>query len=148
MPGINRVTLIGNLGQDPEVRYMPNGNAVANLSLATSEKWKDKEGQKQERTEWHRVSVFGKLAEIIQKYCHKGDTLYLEGKLRTRSYEKDGIKRYTTEVIIDFDGKMEMLGGKRGENAPRNPQEPQRDFQARSVEGQSGPVDFDDDVPF
>ena len=99
---INKVTLIGTLGRDPEVRYLPNGNAVANISLATDESYNDKgTGQKVEQTEWHRITVYGKLAEICQQYLKKGSKSYFEGKLRTREWEKDGIKRYTTEIIAN-----------------------------------------------
>ncbi|RMP52136.1 Single-stranded DNA-binding protein, partial [Pseudomonas syringae pv. atrofaciens] len=95
--GVNKVILVGTCGQDPEVRYLPNGNAVTNLSLATSEQWTDKQsGQKVEKTEWHRVSLFGKVAEIAGEYLRKGSQVYIEGKLQTREWEKDGIKRYTT----------------------------------------------------
>lgn len=115
--GINKVILIGNLGSDPDVRYMPNGNAVANISLATSDSWRDREtGQQHERTEWHRVVFFGKLAEIVGQYLRKGSKIYVEGRLQTREWEKDGIKRYSTEVIVDFNGQMQMLDG-RGEGA-------------------------------
>ncbi|WP_297533030.1 single-stranded DNA-binding protein [Thalassolituus sp.] len=104
---INKVTLIGTLGRDPEVRYMPNGNAVANISLATDESYNDKAtGQKVEQTEWHRLTVYGRLAEICQQYLKKGSRAYFEGKLRTREWEKDGIKRYTTEIICN---EMMML---------------------------------------
>ena len=99
---VNKVTLIGTLGRDPEVRYMPNGNAVANLSLATDESYNDKNtGQKVEQTEWHRITVYGRLAEICQQYLKKGSRAYFEGKLRTREWEKDGIKRYTTEIVCN-----------------------------------------------
>ena len=98
--GINKVILIGNLGGDPETRYLPNGNAVTNLTLATSDSWRDKQtGQMQERTEWHRVTFFGKIAEIAGQYLRKGSKIYIEGRLQTREWEKDGVKRYTTEVI-------------------------------------------------
>ena len=112
--GVNKVILVGNLGQDPEIRYMPSGEAVANLSLATSETWKDKNtGQQQEKTEWHKVSVFGKLAEICGEYLRKGSQVYFEGKLQTRKWtDQQGQDKYTTEVIVDgFSGKMQMLGG-------------------------------------
>ena len=110
---VNKVTLIGTLGRDPEVRYMPNGNAVANLTLATDESYNDKQtGKKVESTEWHRITVYGKLAEIIQQYLKKGSKAYFEGKLRTREWEKDGVKRYTTEIIAN---DMMMLDG-RGDN--------------------------------
>ncbi len=115
--GINKVILVGNLGQDPEVRYMPNGNAVANISIATSDSWKDKNtGQVQERTEWHRVVLFGKLAEVTGEYLRKGSQVYVEGKLQTRKWtDQSGQEKYTTEIVVDgFDGKMQMLGG-RGE---------------------------------
>jgi single-strand DNA-binding protein len=99
--GVNKVILVGTCGQDPETRYMPNGNAVTNLLLATSEQWTDKQtGQKAEKTEWHRVSLFGKVAEIAGEYLRKGSQVYIEGKLQTREWEKDGIKRYTTEIIV------------------------------------------------
>ena len=112
--GINRVILIGNLGKDPEVRYTPNGKAVANLTLATSESWKDQSGQIQEKTEWHRVSIFGKLAEIAGEYLTKGSQIYIEGKLQTRKWQnKEGQDQYTTEIVLDpFNGVMQMLGGK------------------------------------
>lgn len=108
--GVNKVILVGNVGGDPDVRYMTNGSAVANISLATSESWKDKQtGQQQERTEWHRVVFFGRLAEVVGQYVRKGSKLYVEGKLQTREWEKDGIKRYTTEVLVDITGQMQML---------------------------------------
>ncbi|GAA4901980.1 single-stranded DNA-binding protein [Ferrimonas pelagia] len=108
--GINKVILVGNLGQDPEVRYMPNGKAVANLTVATSESWKDQQGQRQERTEWHRVSMFGGLAEVAGQYLRKGSKVYLEGKLQTRKWQdQNGQDRYTTEIIVDMRGTMEML---------------------------------------
>jgi single-strand DNA-binding protein len=111
--GVNKVILVGTCGQDPEVRYLPNGNAVTNLSLATSEQWTDKQsGQKVERTEWHRVSMFGKVAEIAGEYLRKGSQVYIEGKLQTREWEKDGIKRYTTEIVVDMQGTMQLLGGR------------------------------------
>ncbi|KWS70046.1 single-stranded DNA-binding protein [Pseudomonas amygdali] len=111
--GVNKVILVGTCGQDPEVRYLPNGNAVTNLSLATSEQWTDKQsGQKVEKTEWHRVSMFGKVAEIAGEYLRKGSQVYIEGKLQTREWEKDGIKRYTTEIVVDMQGTMQLLGGR------------------------------------
>lgn len=111
--GVNRVTLVGNLGQAPEVRYMPNGGAVANLSLATSETWRDKAtGEPKERTEWHRVVVFGKLAEIAGEYLTKGAKVYIEGQLQTRKWQDDqGIDHYTTEIVVNTRGTMQMLGG-------------------------------------
>jgi single-strand DNA-binding protein len=114
--GVNRVILVGNLGKDPEVRYTPQGKAVANLTLATSESWKDQSGQIQEKTEWHRVSMFGKLAEIAGEYLRKGSQVYIEGKLQTRKWQnKEGQDQFTTEVVLDpFNGVMQMLGGKGG----------------------------------
>ncbi len=115
--GINKVILIGNLGNDPEVRYMPSGDAVANVSLATSEAWKDKNtGEMQERTEWHRVVFFGKVAEVVKEYLRKGSKIYVEGKLRTRKWQgQDGQDRYTTEVVVDLGGTMQMLDSRRGD---------------------------------
>lgn len=123
--GVNRVILVGTLGQDPEVKYLPNGNAVTNLSLATSEQWKDKQsGEKVERTEWHRVVMFGKVAEIAGEYCRKGSQIYIEGKLQTREWEKDGIKRYTTEIVVDMQGTMQLLGGKpSGDSQQQSPRQ-------------------------
>ncbi|QCU89441.1 single-stranded DNA-binding protein [Thiomicrorhabdus sediminis] len=121
MRGVNKVILVGTLGADPEVKYAANGNAIANLSVATSEEWNDKStGQKQQKTEWHRVSMFGKLAEVAGQYLTKGSQVYLEGKLQTRKWQdQNGQDRYTTEVVLSgFDGKMEMLGG--GANARQN----------------------------
>ncbi|MDE3271542.1 single-stranded DNA-binding protein [Pseudoalteromonas sp. G4] len=120
--GINKVILVGNLGQDPEVRYMPNGNAVANITLATSDSYKDKNtGQLVDKTEWHRVVFFGKLAEVVGEYCRKGSQIYVEGKLQTRKWQdQQGQDKYTTEIVVDgFTGQMQMLGG-RGENAGNN----------------------------
>ncbi len=110
--GVNKVILVGHLGQDPEVRYMPNGNAVANITVATSESWKDQQGQQQERTEWHRVVMFRRLAEIAGEYLRKGSQVYLEGKLQTRKWQDQGGQdRYTTEIVAD---QMQMLGGRAG----------------------------------
>lgn len=169
--GVNKVILVGTCGQDPETRYMPNGNAVTNLSLATSEQWTDKQtGQKVEKTEWHRVSLYGKVAEIAGEYLRKGSQVYIEGKLQTREWEKDGIKRYTTEIVVDMQGTMQLLGGRpegSGDSAPRQqrPQaQPQREQAPREPQ-QSAPREsrpapqpaaqpapdydsFDDDIPF
>ncbi|MEK0161199.1 single-stranded DNA-binding protein [Pseudoalteromonas piscicida] len=114
--GVNKVILVGNLGQDPEVRYMPNGNGVANISIATTDSWKDKNtGQLQERTEWHRVVLFGKLAEVAGEYLRKGSQVYIEGRLQTRKWtDQSGQEKYTTEIVVDMGGQMQMLGG-RGE---------------------------------
>ncbi|SEE90390.1 single-stranded DNA-binding protein [Pseudomonas coleopterorum] len=164
--GVNKVILVGTCGQDPETRYMPNGNAVTNLSLATSEQWTDKQsGQKVERTEWHRVSLFGKVAEIAGEYLRKGSQVYIEGKLQTREWEKDGIKRYTTEIIVDMQGTLQLLGGRpQGDQAQRpagghqNPapraqsqSQPQRESRpAQQPASQQTPDDdfYDDNIPF
>ena len=141
MRGVNKVILIGNLGRDPEIRYTRDGTAVANLNVATTDSWKDAQGERQERTEWHRVVAWDKLAEIAKEYLSKGRQVYIEGRLQTRSWEdKDGNKRYTTEVRAD---QMVMLGG-RGDGprdagpGPRGPEELSREpFQAT-----------EEDVPF
>lgn len=130
--GVNKVILVGNLGNDPEVRYMPNGNAVANLSLATSESWKDQQGQMQERTEWHRLTMYRRLAEVAGEYLKKGSQIYVEGKLQTRKWQdQSGQERYTTEIIVD---QMQMLGGRvEGGNAgggyQQRPQQNQGGYQ-------------------
>lgn len=113
--GVNKVILVGYLGQDPEVRYMPNGGAVANITLATSESWKDRQtGEDREKTEWHRVVLFGKLAEVAGEYLRKGAQVYVEGALQTRKWtDQAGIEKYTTEVIVNVGGTMQMLGGRR-----------------------------------
>lgn len=143
--GINKVILVGNLGADPDTRYMPSGGAVTNLSLATSESWKDKQtGEPKERTEWHKVAMFGRLAEISAEYLKKGSQVYIEGKLRTRKWQdKDGNDRWTTEVIAD---EMQMLGGRSGGGAPMQGGDnfSQQGSPSRAAE----PDDFDDDIPF
>ena len=115
--GVNKVILLGNLGKDPEVKYMPNGNAVANITLATSETWNDKSsGEKKEKTEWHRVVFFGKLAEIVGQYLKKGSKIYIEGKLQTRKWQdQSGQDKYTTEIVVDIGGTMQMLDSRGGE---------------------------------
>ncbi len=112
--GVNKVILVGNLGQDPEVRYMPSGGAVANITLATSESWRDKAtGEMKEQTEWHRVVLFGKLAEVAGEYLRKGSQVYIEGQLRTRKWtDQSGQEKYTTEVVVNVGGTMQMLGGR------------------------------------
>jgi single-strand DNA-binding protein len=117
--GVNKVTLVGFLGQDPEVRYMPNGGAVANITLATSESWRDKQtGEVREKTEWHRVSLFNKLAEVAGEYLRKGSQVYIEAQLRHRSWVDDaGVTRYVTEIIVGQNGSMQMLGGRKEEAA-------------------------------
>lgn len=112
--GVNKVILVGNLGQDPEIRYMPNGGAVANITLATSESWRDKQtGENREVTEWHRVVLFGKLAEVAGEYLRKGSQIYIEGQLRTRKWQdQSGQDKYTTEVVVNVGGTLQMLGGR------------------------------------
>ena len=146
MKGINKAIIVGNLGKDPETRYTPSGTAIASFSVATSESWKDKQtGEKQERTEWHRIEAFGKLAEIIGEYLKKGSQVYIEGKLRTDEYEKDGIKRYSTKIIAD---EMQMLGSKEGGASDRSEQ-PRQQPQANRQPPRPAPDDFDDDeIPF
>lgn len=124
--GVNKVILVGNLGQDPEVRYMPSGGAVANLTLATSESWRDKQtGEMKEQTEWHRVVMFGKLAEVAGEYLRKGSQVYIEGQLRTRKWtDQSGQERYTTEINVpQIGGVMQMLGGRQGGGAPAGGQQ-------------------------
>jgi len=141
--GVNKVILIGHLGADPEVRYMPSGGAVANFSLATSEQWKDKQsGEKQERTEWHRLAVFGKLAEVAGEYLRKGSKIYAEGRLQTRKYEKDGQDHYSTEIMVR---EFLMLDTK--SSAPAQHHQPQQ--QQPQQQKSPYPVnDFDDYIPF
>lgn len=174
--GVNKVILVGNLGQDPEVRYMPNGGAVTNITLATSESWRDKQtGENKEITEWHRVVLFGKLAEVAGEYLRKGSQVYIEGQLRTRKWQDQGGQdRYTTEVVVNVGGTMQMLGGRQGGNggAPAGgqnnnngwgqPQQPQggnqfsgggnapaaRPQQNSAPASSEPPMDFDDDIPF
>lgn len=165
---MNKVILIGNLGRDPEVRYMPNGEAVCNFSIATTDSWKDKSGAKQERTEWHNIVMYRKLAEIAGEYLKKGRPVYVEGRLQTRKWQtKEGQDRYTTEIIAD---QMQMLGGRDGgSNASYDGgmdqggmdsdynQAPPSQSQSRSAPAQSAPKtatagsgfdDFEDDIPF
>jgi len=143
--GVNKVILIGNLGRDPEVRYMPNGQAVANVTLATSEAWKDKNtGEQQEKTEWHRVVFFRRLAEIAGEYLKKGSRVYVEGKLQTRKWDKDGQTHYTTEIIAN---EMQMLDT-RGTSAGSNFSNPPSDMDAGEPAMAMAGGDFDDDIPF
>ena len=151
MAGINKVILVGNLGAKPEVKYASNGNAISNLSVATSESWTDKStGQKQERTEWHRVSLFGKLAEIAGQYLDKGSKVYVEGKLQTRKWQdQNGQDRYTTEVVVSgFNGTLQMLD-RRDDSSSSAPSE---DVTEKSKpEPSITPVskdEFEDDIPF
>ena len=174
--GINKVILVGNLGNDPEIRYMPNGGAVANITIATSESWRDKAtGEQREKTEWHRVVLFGKLAEVAGEYLRKGSQVYIEGQLQTRKWQdQSGQDRYSTEVVVQgFNGVMQMLGGRAQGGAPMGgqqqqqqggwgqPQQPTQQFNAPQQQqpAQSAPqqpqqqyneppMDFDDDIPF
>jgi len=158
--GVNKVILVGNLGQDPEVRYLPSGEAVANITLATSESWRDKAtGEQKEQTEWHRVVLFGKLAEVAGEYLRKGSQVYIEGQLRTRKWtDQSGTEKYTTEVLVNVGGVMQMLGGRQAGGAPAGsgqqsgnqsgngqPRQQQRPAPAQSNEP---PMEFDDDIPF
>ncbi|VUS50290.1 Plasmid-derived single-stranded DNA-binding protein [Klebsiella pasteurii] len=140
--GVNKVILVGHLGQDPDVRYMPNGGAVANLTLATSETWRDKQsGELRENTEWHRVVMFGKLAEVAGEYLRKGAQVYIEGQLRTRSWQDDtGATRYVTEVLVGQNGTMQMLGGRR-EGSPSENAAPQQSAQPQSSAAPAQPAE-------
>ena len=150
--GVNKVILIGNLGQDPEVKYMPNGNAVANITIATSESWKDKNtGEQVDKTEWHRVVFFRRLAEIVGEYLKKGSKIYVEGKLQTRKWQdNNGQDRYTTEIIAN---EMQMLDSRGGGSGDFNQSSMGGQQQsAPSAPSQAAPApvnnDFDDDIPF
>ena len=145
MKGVNKVIILGTLGKDPEVRFTPNGNPIANMSVATSEQWNDKaSGERQEKTEWHRVVIFGKLAEIAGQYLRKGSQVYLEGKLQTRKWQdKNGQDQYTTEIVLDVNGTMQMIGGKRDDNQ----QAPQQQRQAPAPQPQYH-TGLDDSIPF
>lgn len=154
--GVNRVTILGNLGNDPEVKYTNSGSAITNLTVATSESWNDKAtGEKKEVTEWHRVVLFGKLAEVAGEYLRKGSQVYIEGQLRTRKWtDNAGVEKYTTEVVVGMNGVMQMLGGKQ-EGKPQQsgwgqPQQPKPQQQSKpSSSGQhEPPADFTDDIPF
>ena len=139
---INKAILVGNLGRDPELSYTPGGMAVAKFSIATSEKWKDKNsGEMQERTEWHRITAFGRLAEICGEYLSKGRQVYIEGRIQTSSWEKDGVTRYTTEIIAS---EMKMLGARTDADAYRSP-EPSG---PPAYPDMPHPSDEDDDIPF
>ena len=146
--GVNKVILIGNLGQDPEVRYMPNGGAVTNITVATSETWKDKNtGEPQEKTEWHRVVMFRRLAEIAGEYLKKGSKVYIEGRLQTRKWQdQQGNDRYTTEIVADNMQMLDSRGGGSADFAPRQQGAPA----AQPAQPAPAPVDnsYDDDIPF
>lgn len=145
--GINKVILVGNLGGDPETRYMPSGSAVTNITVATNESWKDKQtGEQKDRTEWHKVAMFNRLAEVAAEYLRKGSQVYIEGKLRTRKWQdKSGQDRWTTEIIAD---EMQMLGGRGGGGGGSAPMSSGQDSDPPSAAPQPGPDDFDDDIPF
>ncbi len=159
MASVNKAILVGNLGKDPEVRYMPGGEAIANITLATTDTWKDKSGVKQEKTEWHRVAFFGRQAEVVGEYLKKGSQIYVEGRIQTRKWQdKEGQDRYTTEIVAD---RMQMLGGKSSgssnfEVVEESQSAPQRPTPARAApaaessgSGQGRSFDnFDDDIPF
>jgi len=146
--GVNKAILIGNLGSDPETRAMSSGDMVANLSIATSEVWRDKQtGENRERTEWHRVALFGKLAEIAQQYLRKGSKVYIEGQLRTRKWQaQDGIDRYTTEIVVGMGGTLQMLDTKGSERGHSHP--PSDPVAHASAAMQAPANQFDDDIPF
>ncbi|GAA4652057.1 hypothetical protein GCM10023116_43410 [Kistimonas scapharcae] len=156
--GVNKVIIIGNLGNDPEVRYTPSGTAICNISVATSESWKNKQtGQQEDRTEWHRIVIFGKLAEIAGQHLSKGSKVYIEGKLQTRKWQdQQGQDRYTTEIVVDINGQMQMLdsvqGGQQQQQGQQQPQQrqPQQNQQRQQPQQapQGGFDDFDDDIPF
>jgi single-strand DNA-binding protein len=154
MASVNKVILIGNLGRDPETRYMPDGGAITNISIATTENWKDKNGDKQEKTEWHRVAFFGKLAEIAGEYLKKGSQVYVEGRLQTRKWQdKDGQDKYTTEIVANA---MQMLGSRQGMGGGAAAEmgdrasEPSRPAASKPAAAKSGGKfdDFEDDIPF
>lgn len=151
MASVNRVILIGNLGRDPEIRYMPSGDAMASLTLATTDTWKGKDGEKQERTEWHRISAFGRLAEIMGEYLKKGSQVYIEGSLTTRKYtDKDGVEKYSTEIRAT---EMKMLGGRErgdGESRPASsaPRQPASVLAAGAQSTGGAFDDLESDTPF
>ena len=146
MASVNKVILIGNLGRDPETRYMPNGDAVTNATIATTESWKDKgSGERQEKTEWHRVTFYRRLAEVAGEYLKKGSQVYIEGRLETRKWtDKEGKERYTTEIIAN---EMKMLGGKRDDGQQQQRTTQQNQAPASSQRSKPAP-DMDDDIPF
>jgi single-strand DNA-binding protein len=153
MASVNKVILVGNLGADPEARYLPSGEAVTNLRIATTDTWKDKSGEKQERTEWHNVALFGRLAEIAAEYLRKGRSVYIEGRLRTRKWQdKEGNDRYTTEIV---GSEMQMLGSGGGAGSERG-ERPEREDRAGPAAGGQKPAagpkkkadELEDDIPF
>jgi len=147
MASVNKAILVGSLGRDPEIRYMSSGEAVANFSIATSENWKDKNGQKQEKVEWHNIVAYSKLAEIIGEYLKKGSSVYVEGRIQTRKWEKDGVTRYSTEIVCN---QMQMLSGKQEQSgytseAPTGSAQRQ---DSKPDEQKGSFDDFSDDVPW
>lgn len=148
MASVNKVILIGNLGKDPETRYMPNGDAVTNITIATTETWKDKNGEKQEKTEWHRIVFYRKLAEIAGEYLKKGNPVYIEGRLETKKWtDKQGVERYTTDIIAS---DMKMLGSKPDSQSRQHEESSTPDSQprAKAKATAGGFDDMDDDIPF
>lgn len=156
MASVNKVILVGNLGRDPEVKFTPNGDAVCNFSIATTDSWKDKHGQKQERTEWHNIVMYRKLAEIAGEYLKKGRPVYIEGRLQTRKWQtKEGDDRYTTEIIADSmqmlgsrDGGQSSSGGGEYDQTPREQPARQAAHAKAPAAAGSGFDDFEDDIPF
>lgn len=155
--GVNKCIILGNLGNDPEVKYTASGSAIANLTVATSEEWKDKTtGESKSLTEWHRVVLFGKLAEVAGEYLRKGSQVYIEGQLRTRKWtDNAGVEKYTTEIVVGMNGVMQMIGGKQDSKPQQQsgwgqPQQPKPQQQSKpSPSGQyEPPTDFDDSIPF
>lgn len=148
--GVNKAIILGRVGQDPEVRYSPSGTAFANLTVATSEQWRDKQtGEQKESTEWHRVVVAGKLAEVVGQYVKKGDQVYFEGMLRTRKWQdQSGQERYTTEVHVGINGVMQMLGGTGDSKQQAASKQPQKQQQSSPAQHSEPPMNFDDDIPF
>lgn len=163
--GINKCIILGRVGNDPEVKYSASGSAITNLSVATSEQWNDKAtGEKKEQTEWHRVVIFGKLAEVAGEYLRKGSQVYVEGKLRTRKWtDQSGVEKYTTEIVLQpMNGVMQMIGGKSSDNGNQQSQQrqqsgsnqqsgwgkPQQPSNTQKPPANEPPMDFDDDIPF
>jgi single-strand DNA-binding protein len=149
MRGVNKVTILGHLGKDPESRFMPNGKAVCNFSIATSEQWKDKQtGEKKEATEWHNIAIYDRLAEVAAEYLRKGSPVYVEGKLHTRKWEKDGVTRYTTEIIVN---EMRLLGDRPQGGQQQRPAQQTAAPRAQGTAAGRAPRQgdgFDDDIPF
>lgn len=149
--GVNKVILVGNLGNDPEIRYMQNNSAVAKITVATSETWRDKNtGEQREKTEWHRVVLYGKLAEVAGEYLRKGSQVYIEGQLQTRKWQdQNGQDRYTTEVVVQgYNGTMQMLGGRQSAPAGGQPQQNYQHPQQQAPQQQYNEPPFEDDYPF